>query len=193
MWYNFDLLKKQHSFIHHTKEAHVSYVQIEHVSGNLVIGISGNKSGMEYETSDLFRRHTRERKQASYLTMRIYLKNRRNALPEIKCCRDHYGINGTTFVIHDKKLADEVLTHLFKDYDSPEDMKEYLLAMFDDWENLTVPKVTAYPISENIIVGNIVSPNKKRISSFGSFFRRLFSCGSNWNDLNKSEKIEDVD
>ena len=147
MWYNFDLLKKQHSFMYDAKESYVPYVNVEHVSGNLSIRFSGRKSGIQYETTDFSVRRSTEIRQASYLTMRIYLKNTRNALPEIKCGREHYG-DGTMFVIHDKKLADEVLTRLFQEYCAHEDMKEYILTMFDDWENLAIVKGTAYSVSE---------------------------------------------
>ena len=172
MWYNFDLLKKQHSFIHHAKGCHVPYVSMEHVSGDVVIYLNGTKSGIQYETSDLsFRRCSTEVQQASYLTMRITMKNTPKALPNIKCCRESYAIHGTTFVIHDKRYANEVLTHLFKEYEAPIEMKMYLLTMFDDWENFKpiVSSASAYPIPQNVIVGNIVKPTRKR--TYFLFFR----------------------
>ena len=200
MWYNFDLLKKQHSFIHHAKGCHVSYVKMEHASGDVVIDFNGNKSGTTYETSDFsFRRCSTEVQQASYLTMRITMKNTQDALPNIKCCRESYSINGTMFVIHDKRYANEVLTHLFEKYEAPIEMKKYLLTMFDDWENLAYSKPivsAAYAIPENVIVGNIVTKKtteKSKKNQTLAFFRRLFSCGSNWKNLNKTIDMEEVD
>lgn len=201
MWYNFDLLKKQHSFIHHAKECHVSYVQIEHASGDVVIYFNGNKSGTKYETSGFsFGRSSTEVQQASYLTMRITMKNIQNALPNIKCCRESYAIHGTMFVIHDKRYANEVLTHLFGEYEAPIEMKKYLLTMFDDWGNLASSKPivsAAYAIPENVIVGNIVTKKttekSKKNQTFLAFFRRLFSCGSNWENLEKTTAMEEID
>ena len=196
MWYNLDLLKKQHSFIHTAKECQVYYVPIEHASGNVVIEFHGNKSGIKYETSDFFRRYSTEVQQASYLTMRITMKNTRNALPNIKCCRESYAIHGTTFVVHDKRYANEVLTHLFEEYEAPIEMKKYLLTMFDDWENLAFFKPivsSAYPIPQNVIVGNVINEKPTEKRTFFAFFRRLFSCGSNWKNLDKTIDVEEVD
>lgn len=184
--------------MHHAKECHVSYVPIEHASGNVVIDFHGNKSGIKYETSDFFRRFSTEIEQASYLKMRITMKNTPNALPNIKCCRESYATHGTMFVIHDKRYANEVLTHLFEEYEAPIEMKKYLLTMFDDWENLAFSKPivsSAYPIPQNVIVGNIIKPTEKQTEkgTFWAFFRRLFSCGSNWKNLDKTIDVEEVD
>lgn len=177
MWYNLDLVKKQHSFMHSAKESYIPYVDIEHESGDVVIKLYGHKSGIEYGTCES-RTPLIQRQQASHLTMRVYFKNMRNAMPNMKCGRDAFGIHGTMFLIFDKRYANDVLTQLFKEYDASTEMKQLILDMFDDWENLSYSKPTvspAYPIFENIIVGNAVKQGKKR--SFLALLRRMFACG----------------
>ena len=196
MWYNFELLKKQHYFIHTAKECDVYYVPIEHASGNVVIVFHGKKSGLKYETSDFCRRSWTEVQQASYLTMQLIMKNTRNALPNIKCCRENYAIHDTRFVIHDKRYANEVFTHLFEEYEAPIEMKKYLLSMFDDWENLAsfTPIVsTACPGCENVIVGNVINETRTEKRTFFAFFRRLFSYCLHCKNLNKITDMEEVD
>lgn len=169
MWYNFDVLKKQHCFMEKVKECHVCYVPVEHASGVILLSA---KIGVKY--CDFYGGSCREILQASYLTMRITFKNIRNALPGTKCCRENYALNGTSFVIHDKRYANIVLSDLFEDYDGGIEMKKYILNMFDDWESLYRIVSSAYPICEDVIVGNVV---KEESGIFG-YFRRLFSCGS---------------
>ena len=59
--------------------------------------------------------------------------NERDDFPELKCCRQIYGVTGTSFCIEDKMYADTVLTIVFSKYNAPEGLKEYLLQIFDDW------------------------------------------------------------
>ena len=169
-WYNVDVLKRQHARFDLCKDADYRYVKIEHSSGRIEISFVGTKSGMASRPSAGFDRYEVFKEQAPHLTMRVVLRGNTNSYPNLKCCRELYGINDYCFNIVDKMYADEVLTAILADYDEPEGMKAYFLKMFDDWSEF-VNTDNQKPLSTSqqsigCVVGRLLDHEKTRYNNW---------------------------
>lgn len=159
-WYNYELFKKQHAEVNYVQDSDFGYSKLEHASGELVIMCIGHKNGIatnhhDFKTTEFYKT------QASFLELQIII-NYKNAFPELKCCRQLYGYNNTIFSIQDKLYANKVLTTIFEKYTPQKDMKQFILMMFDDWDNINTFKTQyAREFHKTYVIGKAIS-NKKR-------------------------------
>ena len=176
MWYNVDVLKRQHDSFRDYQHSELHFVNVEHSSGDVLISFVGRKSGLEYRFSD---RHQIYVDQAPYLTMRITMSKMADKYPDLVCYRRSY--TGTTFEISDKTYADEVLTRIFTEYDPPASMKDYFLKMFDDWNGyvkLDHQHETQRPF-EPIVLGEKCDMKHVESPTPNTFLTRIFNFKSN--------------